>query len=83
MKTRKCVVLVFVGILHIQGANLRIVEGTQKKVSLDNDLAIEWAGVENEMESSFNTNYEFANAIEYDDEDVEYEFDRNEEDAMI
>ena len=83
MKIRKCIGLVVVSILYIQGANLRIVEGTQKKVSLDNDLAIEWAGVENEMESSFNTNYEFANAIEYDDEDVEYEFDRNEEDAMI
>ena len=77
MKTRKCVVLVLVGLLYIQGVNLRIVEGTPKKVSLDNDLAIEWAGLEKEMDLFSNTNYEFATALEYDNEDVEYEFDRN------
>ena len=76
MKTRKCFALILVGTLYIPGVILRIVEGT-KKLSLDNDLAIEWAGLENEMDLDFNTNYVLANGIEYDVEDVEYEFDRN------
>ena len=76
MKTRKCAILILVGILYIQGANLRIVESTQKKVSLDNDVAIEGVGLENELDLTFNTNHDFANEIEDDDEHVEYEFDR-------
>ena len=76
MKTRKCFALILVGILYIPNVNLWIVEGT-KKLSLDNDLAIGWAGLENEMDLDFNKNYELANGVEYDDEDAEYEFDRN------
>ena len=76
MKTRKCFALILVGILYIPGVNLRIVDG-RKKLSLDNDLAIGWAGLENEMDLDFNKNYELANGVEYDDEDAEYEFDRN------
>ena len=77
MRARLYVAQIIIAILYIQSANLRLVEGTPEKASLDDDPAIDWAGLEDGIGLSFNANYEFANLREYDDEDVEFEDDRN------
>ena len=76
MRARLCVALILVAILYFQSANLRIVERTPEKASLDDDLAIDWAGLDDGIGSAFNANYEFANLRQYDDKDVEFEDDR-------
>ena len=77
MRARLCVALILVAILYIQSANLRLVEGTPEKASLDDDSAIDWAGLDDGIGLAFNANYEFANLREYDDDDVELDYDRN------
>ena len=77
MRARLCVAPILVTILYIQRANLRIVEGTPEKASQDDDLAFDLAGLEDEIDLPFNADYEFANLVEYDNEDVEFEDNRN------
>ena len=77
MRARLCVAPILVTILYIQRANLRIVEGTPEKASQDDDLAFDWAGLEDEIDLPFNADYEFANLVEYDNEDVAFEDNRN------
>ena len=77
MRARLCVAQILIVILYIQSANLRIVERTPERASLDDDLAIDWAGLNDGMGLAFNVNYELANLRDYDDEDVEFEDDRN------
>ena len=77
MRARLYVAQIIIAILYIQSANLRLVEGTPEKASLDDDPAIDWAGLDDGIGLAFNANYEFANLREYDDEDVEFEDDRN------
>ena len=83
MRARLCVAPVLVAILHIQSTNLWIVEGTPEKAALNDDLAIDWAGLDDEIAFAFNANYEFANMEEYDNEEVEFEDDRNSEEDGI
>ena len=83
MRARLCVAPILVTILCIQRANLRIVEGTPEKASQDDDLAFDWAELGDEIDLPFNENYEFANLIEYDNEDVEFEDDRNSDEDGI
>ena len=77
MRARLYVAQILIAILYIQSANLRLVEGTPEKASLDDDPAIDWAGLDDGIGLAFNANYEFANLREYDDEDVEFEDNRN------
>ena len=77
MRARLYVTQIIIAILYLQSANLRLVEGTPEKASLDDDPAIDWAGLDDGIGLAFNANYEFANLREYDDEDVEFEDDRN------
>ena len=84
MRARLCVAPIIVAILCIRNANPRIVEGTPERASLDDDLAIDWAGLEDELDSSFNANYEYANLREYDNKDVEFEDNRkSDEDGIV
>ena len=83
MRARLCVAPILVTILYIQRANLRIVEGTPEKASQDDDLAFDWAELGDEIDLPFNENYEFASLVEYDNEDLEFEDDRNSDEDGI
>ena len=74
IKKRLNVLLFLFGISYIRNVNLRIVDGTREARSIDNDMAIDVVGQDNELILAFNGNNGFStlrNDVEEQDDDID------------
>ena len=77
MITRLFIALILVGISFTKCGNLRIVEGNREAASKDNDIAVEWADLDEEIALGFNANNGFGNTRQYNDGHEKFEVERN------
>ena len=76
MRTRLFLALILGGISYTQSVNIRKVEDYRGEVSLDDDKAVDWADLNEEIPLAVNAN----NGVENYDGYEELEFERNSDD---
>ena len=84
MRTRHFLTLILVGISYTLSVNLRIVEGNLEVASQDNDIAEDWANLDEKLALPVNANNGFGNVRQNYDGYEEFEVERNsDEDGSV
>ena len=73
MRTRLFFALILVGISYTQSVNLRIVEENREAASLDDDIAVDWTDLDEEIALEVNAN----NGVKNNDGYEKFGFERN------